>query len=391
MKLQVLGQGQNIKYYRKIFLKSLFFIFLLLVKKAFCLQQENDWSGNFSLGAGYARYQKEEKNYLFHSRLGLFIKPINSLPFFESKISLMTQSSLKEESGFISVPLKDLKFLDISEIWIKNKFSEKFELQVGSFPDMPSEAIPKTWPFYSVGLKIDVVKNRFLDLNISLRHDDLWIFSYENNSSQATKIKRDRFESHLHGFLENLKNKFFFDFKFHFSKYDDPEQALTSLSIGRHDDIENNVTKKDQKYSIFDMEQSFFYVYNNFIKTGFYIKYWNNLLARNYNDGSLFGFSNDFLFKTLSFGSSHWFFGGQQNFLPPCALSSNYYPGFQIFSNRFYFLKNFKNKIKSSLEYQYQNVFVFGQDSDPNVHPGEKALVPLSRFYFTIEFIFNDL
>jgi hypothetical protein len=389
MILHIFNLCQIPKGYRRFYLKPLYFLFLFYNCFSFAEDEKKYWDANLSMGFGNVRYMDGFQTNILHSQISLLIKPIESENDFEFKFSIMTQSPLREEDGFVGVPLQDYDFAQISEIWLRYQIFKNLEFKMGSFADTYDETTPVNWPFYSLYSKIDFLKEDFLNVHFIVRQDLFSTYSSQLNSPASTNVERTRVELDVSSKLESEKKKYEIKIKSVYDQYSDPDSALSSLSIGRDEYINTTVTYHDQQYRIVDLGGEFSFTYNNFIKSKLSSKYWQNLSASNYKNGYIVGLEESIHYDDTDFSVAYWKFFAAQSSIPPAALSSYYYPGFQISSLHLSLSQKICDSWKGIMEYRYENAVPYGQSPDPNSSPGTVPVIPQYKIYFILEYAFD--
>lgn len=375
-----------------LFLKSLFLFYLLCSTNLYAKEENNKyWNAELALGFGGVRYMGGREKFLLHSKASLLIKPLDFSNAFEAKFSLLTQSPLREEDGFIIIPLQQYDFIQISELWLRYQIFKNLELKVGRFADTRDETTPLLWPYYSLFTKIDAIKFDNFNLYFIARQDIFSTYSSQMNSSTATSVERTRVELGINSKFDINESSLGIKLKSVYDQYSDPDFALSSLSVGRAEYISKTVTYHDQKYRIADINAELFFNYSNFLKTMFAAKVWKNLSADIYNEGYILGIQESLNLKETELNLSFWNFFGAQSSIPPSALSSNYYPGFNIVSVHFSAAQSFNQVWKGIFEFRYQEASPYGQSPSPNSNPGPIPIIPQYKVYFVVEHAIDAL
>lgn len=389
MKLRMLTLCRSLKRYRSFYLKALYSFFFFHNGFLFAEDTKKYWNASISMGFGNVRYMDGFQTNILHSRISLLMRPIDSENAFEAKFSIMTQSPTREEDGFVGVPLREYDFTQISELWLRYQIFKNLELKVGNFADTKDETTPINWPFYSLYSKIDFLKESFLNLYFIARQDLFSTYSSQINKPTSTNIERTRVELDMSSKWEEENKKYEMKLKSVYDQYSDPDFALSSLSVGRSEYIYTTVTYHDQKYRIVDLGGEFRFTYNNFITSKFSSKYWQNLSASEYNNGYIIGLGEEIHYDDTDFSIAYWRFFGAQSSIPPSAISSYYYPGFQISSLHLSLAQKICDSWKGIMEYRYENASPYGQSPDSNLNPGTVPVIPQYKIYFILEYAFD--
>ncbi len=380
---------QALLRYRRFYLKPLYFLFLFYDFSLFAVDEKKYWDASVSMGFGNVRYIDGFQTNIIHSQISLLIKPFEMENDFEFKFSIMTQSPLREEDGFIGIPLQDYDFAQISEIWLRYQIFKNLELKVGSFADTRDETTPINWPFYSLYSKIDFLKESYFSAYFIARQDLFSTYSSQLSSSSSTNVERTRVELDIKSKLESENKKIEMKIKTDYDQYADPDSTLSSLSINRDEYINMTVTYHDQQYRIIDLGGEFIFTYNNLISSKLSAKYWQNLSASNYNNGYIFGLEESIHFDDTNFSVAYWKFFAAQSSIPPAALSSYYYPGFEISSLHLSLTQKICDSWKGIMEYRYENASPYRQSPDPNSSPGLVPIIPQYKIYLILEYAFD--
>ena len=202
MKLRIFILIQDTKRYRLHFLIPLFFIFIFYNCSLFAEQEKKCWDASVSFGLGYVRYMDDFESKILNSKISLIVRPLDLNNNVEAKFTVLTQSPLREDDGFIAIPLREYSFTQISELWIRNQIFKNLELKGGIFPDTPDETTPITWPYYSLYAKIDFLNKNNLNISFLGRQDIFSVYNSSMNSSSATNIERTHVELNLNSLFE---------------------------------------------------------------------------------------------------------------------------------------------------------------------------------------------
>jgi hypothetical protein len=391
MKLRIFIIFQALKRYRHFFLIPLYFIFIFYECLLFAEEEKKCWNASASFGLGYIHYMDGFESKILNSKISLLVRPIDFSNNVEAKFTVLTQSPLREDDGFIAIPLREYSFTQISELWIRDQIFKNLELKAGIFPDTPDETTPISWPYYSLYAKIDFLNNNNINFYFLARQDIFSVYSSYMNSSSATNIERSHVELDLNSYFEFEKNKISIKIKSVYNQFSDPDFALSSLSIGRGEYIDQTVTYHDQKYHIADINGELSFTFHDFLTTKLASKYWKNLSAVDYNNGYIFGFEESIHYNDTRFALSFWKFAAAQSSIPPSLLSSYYYSGFQINSYHFSLVQKLSNDLNGILEYRRQFASPYGQSPDPELNTGLVAIIPKFKVYFILEYAFDAL
>lgn len=342
-----------------------------------------------SIGLGNAQYMDGKHSNLFHSQLGLMIKPIEFNDDVIFTFSIMTQSKLREEDGFIEIPIQDYNFIQINKLYIKYQIFKNLLFKIGMFADSKDEITPTNWPFYSIYSKVDFYNENFLNIFFVARHDLFSTYSNQLNSSAATNIERTRTELNMFSKLKFQDNSLIMNLKSFYDQYVDPDYTLSSLSVGREKYIDRTVTYHDEQYRIINIGSEIIFNFQNYLTNKVITNYWQNLSARDYNKGYLLGLEEVIHFRDSNFNIGYFNFAADQSSNPPVAISSNYYPGFQISSLHLKVNQKINDNWNGILDYRYENAQAYGQSSNPNASPGPVPVIPKIKFFFILEYAFD--
>ena len=389
MLLRIFNLCQILKRYRRFYLKPLYFLFLFYNCFSLADEEKKYWDANVSMGFGNVRYMDGFQTDIIHSQISLLIRPLDTVNDFEFKFSIMTQSPLREEDGFVGYPLQDYDFAQISEIWLRYQIFKNLELKAGSFADTHDETTPSNWPFYSLYAKVDFFKENYLNIYFIARQDLFSTYSSQLSSPGAANVERTRTELNINSKIESENKKYEFKIKSEYDQFADPDYTLSSLSIGRDEYINTTVTYLDQKYRIIDLGGEFSFTYNNIISSKISAKYWQNLSASIYNNGFIAGIEESIHYDDTNVSVAYWKFFAAQSSIPPAALSLYYYPGFEISSFHLSLSQKICDSWKGILEYRYENASPFGQSPDPNSNPGSIPIIPQFKIYLILEYAFD--
>ncbi|KAB8029847.1 hypothetical protein [Fluviispira multicolorata] len=386
MNLQNKYLCQSIFIFRLISFVSLLIQLSIWQQKSSALDENKTWLATFSAGFGRVRFMDGNEINILHSKIDFLFKPIDSEKPLELKFVLLTQSPLREDDGFIKFPIDERDFAQISEAWLRYQIFKNLEFKFGSFPDDFHELTPKTWPYYSLRVKIDPIKDENFFWQVLARQDLFGVYAREMNSSIATDLERTRLESRFNFSKKFEKNQFIYNLNSHYEQFSDPDSTLSSLSIGRGEYIVNTITNREQKYRIIDINTDLTFSYHDFLKAKLSFNSWRNISANTFGTGYLYGVESSISDQFWNFSVGYWYFLGEQSSIPASSISSYYYPGFKISSLHLSGGHTFSENWNTKLEYRYQQSSPYGQDISPNVNPGNIPVIPLYKMYFILEY-----
>jgi hypothetical protein len=350
------------------------------------------FQSRFSVGSGYVEDTLGQGHYLGHGAVSFLYRPLENTKDFEILGTISTQTPLREENSYIELPLSESEFVHISELYIRHQINDNFVYKLGMFPDEPDILTPQSWPFYSAMVGYSFFNQDEFLLTTRFRADKFSTYSQYNNSSVASSLTRYRSEIVLDHRGEILNKTLTSKLYSTYNYFNDKNNMLQSLSLGRLNYISEAPPYFEGSYSYYDITADFkYYILENF-NTSVISKFFNNLKAQDANLGYIYGAEIEYIYADDTSLKFHIYdFFAQENSIPPTALSQLYYPGAKILNLGLTASHDFNKSylLESSFTKQFISPHLDGNES--TLYFEQNVSIPEILFLIKFIYKFSDL